>query len=107
MHRVAFALYPTGAADGRLQRQYAEVIEIDPRPRGGHFHIAQPVNGRPGGDVVGHQRVSGVFIQAHRHRPRIAEPAVLNDPFIVIQPQRQRAVERAGNGELLHFNGAN
>jgi hypothetical protein len=34
MHRIAFAVHPAGAADGRLQRQHAQIIEVDPRPRG-------------------------------------------------------------------------
>ena len=62
------------------------------------FRSAQPVNRRPGGDVIRHQRIGGVFIQPQGHRSVIAQPAVVDDPLVVFQPQRQR--KQRGDGEL-------
>lgn len=106
MHGTAFPVHPAGAVDAGLKRQHAQIIEVNLRPRAGDFHIAQPVNRRPGGDVIRHQRIGGVFIQPQGHRSVIAQPAVVDDPLIILQPQRQRAAHRAGHGELFHLDGA-
>ncbi|MNT22438.1 hypothetical protein D3C72_1578200 [compost metagenome] len=104
VHGVAFTVDAAGAADRRLHGQHTQIIYIDFRPRARNFHIAKPVNRHARRHVVFDDGICRVFIQTQRHRAGVSQPAVFDDPFFVLKPERQRPAHRAGQGKLFRID---
>ena len=82
MHGTAFPVHPAGTVDGGLKRQYAQIVEVNPRPRAANFQIAQPVDSSARGNIVIGDRSYRIRIKPEDEAPVRETVKVINDKVI-------------------------